>query len=77
MMGIMVRLVLEDVPQFLVAGLGSVSQMEELPTKGHADCVSMYRPLIREPRLVTRIEERRAEAASCVSCNCCLAAVAK
>ena len=71
-----VKPVVGRVSLFLVGGLRRVSQMEGILEKGHADCVSMSRPFIREPFLVKRIKEGKTDAASCVSCNRCLAAAA-
>lgn len=65
-----------QVPVFLVGGLRRASHMEEILQKGYADFISMSRPFIREPFLVRRIKEGRTTAASCISCNKCLAAIA-
>jgi 2,4-dienoyl-CoA reductase-like NADH-dependent reductase (Old Yellow Enzyme family) len=64
-----------EVPLLLVGGLRSLKHVEEVLERRWADCISMSRPFIREPYLVKRFREGRAEAASCVSCNKCLAAV--
>jgi 2,4-dienoyl-CoA reductase-like NADH-dependent reductase (Old Yellow Enzyme family) len=48
--------------------------MEEALGAGRADLISMCRPFIREPDLVKRFEEGKAQA-SCVSCNKCFAAM--
>jgi 2,4-dienoyl-CoA reductase-like NADH-dependent reductase (Old Yellow Enzyme family) len=71
----LIKPVLGEVPLILVGGLRNLTHMEEVLEKRWADCISMSRPLIREPYLVKRFREGRAEAASCVSCNRCLAAV--
>jgi 2,4-dienoyl-CoA reductase-like NADH-dependent reductase (Old Yellow Enzyme family) len=71
----MIKPVLKDTPLFIVGGLRKVSQMEEALEKQYADCISMCRPFIREPLIVKKIRERKAETAACVSCNRCLAAV--
>ena len=71
----MIKPVLGDVPLFLVGGLRRVTHMEEILEKGYADCISLCRPFIREPVLVKRIKEGKTDAASCVSCNKCLAAI--
>jgi len=64
-----------EVPVFLVGGLRRVSHMEEILEKGYADFISMSRPFIREPSFVKKIKEGKTSAASCISCNKCLAAV--
>lgn len=63
------------VPLIVVGGMRTVSKMEEAVESGEADFVSMCRPFIREPHLVKRIREGKAEAAACVSCNKCAAGV--
>ena len=63
-----------DARLLLVGGLRHVAQMEEIAAAGHADFISMSRPFIREPSLVRRIREGKADAAACASCNRCLAA---
>jgi 2,4-dienoyl-CoA reductase-like NADH-dependent reductase (Old Yellow Enzyme family) len=64
-----------EMPLILVGGLRNLKHMEEVLERRWADCISMSRPLIREPYLMKRFREGRADAASCVSCNRCLAAV--
>jgi 2,4-dienoyl-CoA reductase-like NADH-dependent reductase (Old Yellow Enzyme family) len=59
----------------VVGGLRKVAHMEEALAKGNADCISMSRPFIREPFLVQSLKEGKADAASCVSCNKCFAAI--
>jgi len=70
-----IKPVLGDVPLMLVGGLRRVEHMEEVVEKNHADFISMSRPFIREPFLVNRIKEGKADTAGCASCNKCLAAV--
>lgn len=67
---------LGDIPLILTGGLRTVSQMERVLESNVADLIGMSRPFIREPGLVKRIREGRTDAASCVSCNKCLAAIA-
>lgn len=71
----MIKPVLGKTPLFVVGGLRKVAQMRETLEKQYADCISMCRPFIREPFIVKRIREGKAEAVACVSCNRCLAAV--
>ena len=72
----MIRPVMGNTPLFAVGGFRQVSSMEEAVKNGYTDCISMCRPFIREPYLVKRIREGKAKAASCSSCNKCLAALA-
>lgn len=67
---------LGEVPLMLVGGVRRLSHMEELVERKYTDLVSMSRPFIREPLLVKRFREGKAEQASCISCNKCFAAVA-
>ena len=72
----MIKPVMGKVPLFLVGGLRRVSQMEDILEKGYAEFISMSRPFIREPFLVKKLKEEKADMVSCVSCNKCLAAAA-
>lgn len=70
-----VKPALGDVPMMLVGGVRKLKEMEQVLRNGEADFLSMSRPLIREPFLVKRLREGKAEEASCISCNRCLAAI--
>jgi len=70
-----IKPVLEKIPLFVVGGFRNVTQMKETLEKQYADCISMCRPFIREPFIVKRIREGKAEVVGCVSCNRCFAAV--
>ncbi len=72
----MIKPVLGDIPLFIVGGLRKVAHMKETLEKQYADCISMCRPFIREPLLIKKIREGKADEVACVSCNRCLAAVA-
>jgi 2,4-dienoyl-CoA reductase-like NADH-dependent reductase (Old Yellow Enzyme family) len=61
-----------SVPLALVGGLRSLPVMEEVVASGVADCVSLCRPLIREPDLVQRWREGDTRPADCISCWGCL-----
>ena len=63
-------------PVMVVGGLRRLSHMEALLEEGAADFVSMSRPFVREPTLVRRFREGKAERASCESCNRCFALIA-
>ncbi len=67
---------LGSVPLILTGGVREVSEMERILESGVADMIGMSRPFIREPALVRRIRLGRTDAASCVSCNRCFAAIA-
>jgi 2,4-dienoyl-CoA reductase-like NADH-dependent reductase (Old Yellow Enzyme family) len=72
----MIKPVIGGAPLLVVGGFRKAAHMVETLEKGRADCISMCRPFIREPFLARKIEEGKAEGASCTSCNKCLAAVA-
>jgi 2,4-dienoyl-CoA reductase-like NADH-dependent reductase (Old Yellow Enzyme family) len=72
----LIKPVFGEKPLFVVGGLRRSTHMEEVIENNWADFISMSRPLIREPTLVNRIKEGKTDAASCVSCNKCFAAVA-
>jgi 2,4-dienoyl-CoA reductase-like NADH-dependent reductase (Old Yellow Enzyme family) len=62
-------------PLAVVGGFRRMRHMEDILEAGIADLVSMSRPFIREPFLVRRFREGKADTAGCVSCNKCLAAI--
>lgn len=66
-----------SVAVFLVGGMRRLEHMEEVLSKGYADLVSMSRPFIREPYLVKKLRDGKSDRATCVSCNKCLAALAR
>lgn len=71
-----IKPLLGKVRLLLVGGLRRVSQMTDILENGDADFISMSRPFIKEPFLVKKFKEGKADSVSCVSCNKCLAAVA-
>lgn len=60
----------------LVGGLRKKEMMEMIINNGHVDFISMSRPFIREPLIVKKMIEGKANTVSCKSCNKCLAAAA-
>lgn len=64
-----------ETPLITVGGFRRVNHMEEALEKGSTDFISMCRPLIREPSLVRKLQEGKAETAACISCNKCVALV--
>ena len=71
-----IKPVIGEIPLFVVGGLRRVDHMEEVLKNGFADFISMSRPFIREPNIVKKINEGKADSVACVSCNKCFAAVA-
>jgi 2,4-dienoyl-CoA reductase-like NADH-dependent reductase (Old Yellow Enzyme family) len=61
-----------DTNVILVGGLRRRRTMEGLLAAGEADFISLARPLIREPDLVTKLAAGSKAAPDCVSCNICL-----
>jgi 2,4-dienoyl-CoA reductase-like NADH-dependent reductase (Old Yellow Enzyme family) len=66
-----IKPVLGNIPLIMVGGMRTVSRMSEIVESGDTDFVSMSRPFIREPYLVKRIKDGKADRVSCVSCNKC------
>lgn len=71
----LIKPVIGDTPLILVGGMRKRKRMEEILNNQQADIISMSRPLIREPRLVSQMQEGKSEQAACVSCNKCLVQV--
>jgi 2,4-dienoyl-CoA reductase-like NADH-dependent reductase (Old Yellow Enzyme family) len=72
----LIKPIIGEIPLLVVGGMRRLSHMEEVVKNGFADFISMCRPFIREPNIVNRIREGKAESVACVSCNKCFAAVA-
>ena len=60
-----------NVPLILVGGNRSFDLTERLVLEGHADYISMCRPLIREPDLINRWKAGDRSKATCASDNMC------
>ncbi len=58
-------------PLSLVGGMRSLPVMEEVVGSGVSDCVSICRPLIREPGLINRWRQGDTRSADCISCGGC------
>lgn len=65
------------IPVMLVGGIRSLGMAEDILGSGHADMISLCRPLIREPDLIARWQRGDTAPSKCISCNKCLAAGAK
>jgi 2,4-dienoyl-CoA reductase-like NADH-dependent reductase (Old Yellow Enzyme family) len=63
-----------SVPLAVVGGMRSPSVMEEAIDSGAVDCVSLCRPLIREPDLIKRWASGDTRPADCLSCGACMKA---
>ena len=59
------------VPVAEVGGIRSLETAQSIVDSGDADMISLSRPFIREPGLVTRWEEESKDPARCVSCSRC------
>jgi 2,4-dienoyl-CoA reductase-like NADH-dependent reductase (Old Yellow Enzyme family) len=68
---------LGDVPLTLVGGVRRLAEMDRVVSEKRVDFLSMSRPLIREPFLPKRLKSGETQAAACISCNRCFAAVFK
>lgn len=60
-----------NVPLMLVGGIRSFSVAQKLIEQGHADYISLCRPLIREPGLINRWQSGDTSRATCISCQKC------
>ena len=72
----LIKPVIGEIPLLVVGGFRNVAHMKDVIENGFSDFISMCRPFIREPNIVNRIRERKADAVACVSCNKCFAAAA-
>lgn len=54
---------------FMAASGGAV--MEKIIEKGRADLISMSRPFIREPFLISKFRTGKIKKSECISCNKC------
>jgi len=62
-----------SIPLILVGGIRSFELAEQLVALGEADYISMSRPFIREPELVSRWQSGDRRKAECTSDNLCFA----
>jgi len=60
-----------DCPVILVGGLRSLGVMRRMISEEYADMISLSRPLIREPDLVSKFIKGNSNRATCISCNNC------
>ncbi|MBI5590802.1 MAG: NADH:flavin oxidoreductase [Deltaproteobacteria bacterium] len=65
------------VPVMMVGGLRRIEMMEEVIRNRDADYISLCRPLIREPDIISRWEKGQGAYPTCVSCNLCFEALLK
>ena len=61
----------ENANVILVGGHRSVENMEKLLNESNIKCLSLSRPLIREPNLPKRWESSDKSPSKCISCNKC------
>lgn len=61
-----------DVPVMVVGGIRKYEMAEEVIKSGSGDLISMCRPFIREPDLVSRWESGDTAPSTCISCDGCL-----
>jgi 2,4-dienoyl-CoA reductase-like NADH-dependent reductase (Old Yellow Enzyme family) len=61
-----------SLPLCVVGGMRSLPAMEEAIESGAVDCVSLCRPLIREPDLIARWKRGDTRPADCLSCGACM-----
>jgi 2,4-dienoyl-CoA reductase-like NADH-dependent reductase (Old Yellow Enzyme family) len=61
------------VPLALVGGMRTLAVMQACHDAGKADLISLSRPLVRQPNLVTKLKADPATVPTCTSCSRCLA----
>ena len=61
-----------NVPVMMVGGIRSLETAQDIVDKGDADLISMCRPFIREPDLLSRWAKEDRSQARCISCFKCL-----
>ncbi len=61
-----------NIPLILVGGIRNPMAARDILRSGHADFISLARPLVREPSLPNKWLKGSMESASCTSCNRCL-----
>ncbi len=60
-----------SIPVFGLGGIRSFSVMEKIIEEGKADLISMSRPFIREPFLISKFRTGEIKKSECISCNKC------
>lgn len=60
-----------DIPVIAVGGIHKLDDMERIVADGCADAVSMCRPFICEPNLVSKLKSGTQKEAKCLMCNYC------
>ena len=60
-----------SIPVTVVGGFRTLAFMEQALLDGNADLIGLSRPFIREPHLARRLQEGKAQAATCLNCNRC------
>ena len=60
-----------DVPVITVGGIRDLSSMSEIVEKHKIDAISLCRPFICEPDLVSKIKHNNWQNSSCTNCNLC------
>jgi len=60
-----------SIPVFGLGGIRSFSVMEKIIEEGRADLISMSRPFIREPLLISKFRTGKIKKSECISCNKC------
>jgi 2,4-dienoyl-CoA reductase-like NADH-dependent reductase (Old Yellow Enzyme family) len=58
-------------PVMVVGGLRDPRLIQQILDEGHGDMISLCRPFIREPHLLTRWKEGDQSPAACISCGLC------
>jgi 2,4-dienoyl-CoA reductase-like NADH-dependent reductase (Old Yellow Enzyme family) len=65
------------VPVMAVGGIRSLEMAEDIVNSSDADLISMCRPFIRQPDIISRWQRGETEPATCISCNKCFGVLNK
>ena len=67
-----IRKAVPDAKYALVGGNRSFNDMENLILNGYADVVSLSRPLLHDPFLIKKFQNKEIDRSPCISCGACL-----
>jgi 2,4-dienoyl-CoA reductase-like NADH-dependent reductase (Old Yellow Enzyme family) len=67
-----IRRAFPNAPLALVGGLRQFAKMERIVADGVADFVSLSRPLLKNPYLVTDLRDGKASRSDCWNCGACI-----
>ena len=66
-----------NIPVIVVGGINNVDDVEDIIANNKADFVSMSRPFIIEPDIVSKFKNRTQTTSKCIMCNFCVITIEK